>query len=626
MGKEDADSSVKLLPICHTSQNAQIHVSLNGRGEFLRASVVPKDKNRQTILPATEGSAGRAGSKLAPLSLGDKLQYVAGDYEEYGGKKKSGFELYLARLARWNASPQAVEEINAVFNYINKASLVSDLIKEKVLYYDESTSMLPSKWTGDKEEKPEIFKVLQGEQLDSLVRFSVEIPGKQPSELWKSRGVWQSWLDYYIENKVLEDNGDISNEKDKLPSDKRVFCFIDGVKSNFAGNHPAKIRNAGDGAKLISSNDTSGFTYLGRFLSGEQTCSIGYEVSQKAHNALRWLVARQGHREGSFALVAWAVTGVDIPDLFSNTADLFGSSIEMPETVSFSDTAQSTGNSLSKLIAGYSVKLGPTEKVIIMGLDSATPGRMAVVYSRNLTGSDFLKRVQSWHSECAWLQTYPKNKQFVGAPAPRDIICAAYGAKVDDKMIRAVLKRIIPCIVDGLKVPNDLVVSTRRRACNRVGHKQERKNGRIYEEEWEKTLGIACSIYKYNHRKREYSMALERDRTTRDYLYGRLLAVADCLEGFALKDAKESRPTNAARLMQRFADHPCSTWRSIELSLTPYRARLGGKTKKYDMAQQEIMDLFVSDEYVIDTSLTGEFLLGYHTQRSELMKSSKKAD
>ena len=121
-------------------------------------------------------------------------------------------------------------------------------------------------------------------------------------------------------------------------------------------------------------------------------------------------------------------------------------------------------------------------------------------------------------------------------------------------------------------------------------------------------------------------MALERDRKTRDYLYGRLLAVADCLEGFALSSAEKGRPTNAARLMQRFANYPCSTWRNIELALLPYKARLGAKIKKYDLAQKEIMDMFVADEFSKDEPLSGEFLLGYHTQRSELMKAKIKTD
>ena len=121
-------------------------------------------------------------------------------------------------------------------------------------------------------------------------------------------------------------------------------------------------------------------------------------------------------------------------------------------------------------------------------------------------------------------------------------------------------------------------------------------------------------------------MALDRARTTRDYLYGRLLAVGDGIERFALGLAAEKRPTNAARLMQRFADYPCSTWRTIELALTPYKARLGGRIKKYQDEQDEIMQLFDPDDFVDDNApLSGEFLLGFHCQRAILVKSENKA-
>jgi CRISPR-associated protein Csd1 len=46
----------------------------------------------------------------------------------------------------------------------------------------------------------------------------------------------------------------------------------------------------------------------------------------------------------------------------------------------------------------------------------------------------------------------------------------------------------------------------------------------------------------------------------------------DCrahLEQRALYAAGEKRDTHAAKLMQRFADHPCATWRQIELALSP---------------------------------------------------------
>ena len=117
-------------------------------------------------------------------------------------------------------------------------------------------------------------------------------------------------------------------------------------------------------------------------------------------------------------------------------------------------------------------------------------------------------------------------------------------------------------------------------------------------------------------------MALEEDRTTRDYLYGRLLAVADNLEGCTLRLAGETRETSAARLMQRFADHPFSTWRTIELSLTPYKARLKTSAKgtgvlvKCQKLLDEIPCRFASADFSDDRPLSGEFLLGYHCQRA----------
>ena len=71
------------MPTSHTLQNAHINIVINGEGNFKRASVLEKT---QIILPATEDSACR-GNNEAPHALADKLQYVAKDYGDFGGKK-----------------------------------------------------------------------------------------------------------------------------------------------------------------------------------------------------------------------------------------------------------------------------------------------------------------------------------------------------------------------------------------------------------------------------------------------------------------------------------------------------------------------------------------------------------
>lgn len=117
-------------------------------------------------------------------------------------------------------------------------------------------------------------------------------------------------------------------------------------------------------------------------------------------------------------------------------------------------------------------------------------------------------------------------------------------------------------------------------------------------------------------------MSLEEDRVTRDYLFGRLLAIADNIEQRALHLGNEERETNAMKLLQRFADHPCSTWRSIEIALAPYKARLRAKRPAVLLEREKLLDaisnMFVADEFTGDRKLSGEFLLGFHCQRAKL--------
>lgn len=121
-------------------------------------------------------------------------------------------------------------------------------------------------------------------------------------------------------------------------------------------------------------------------------------------------------------------------------------------------------------------------------------------------------------------------------------------------------------------------------------------------------------------------MALEQDRTSRDYLFGRLLAVADHLESRALFVGGENRDTTAAKLMQRFSDHPYSTWRTIELSLAPYKTRLRSKRplflREMEKLTDEIICAFSGQDFMKEARLSGEFLLGYHCQRQALRPKS----
>lgn len=594
--------SVPLLPICHTTQNAHITIAIDEHGNFLRASVVPKSEAR-TIIPATEDSAGRT-SGTTPHPLCDKLQYVAADYKLYGGEKEPCYEMYRSLMDKWIEADSSQWKLVAVAAYAGKGQVISDLVKASVLYADSNSKLL-DEWA-DEKNVPEIFKLLPGGydnkgkkkpwQADAFVRWSVERSGDPETEVWFDRGLWQSWENFY---------GDLK--------DTKSLCFVTGTEIPLADQHPAKIRNDGDKAKLISSNDLSGYTFRGRFTSADQACGVGFQVTQKAHSALRWLIVRQGRRDGDQAVVAWAVSGAEVPDPQADTFSFLFGGGQVPTPTKTGYTAQEVGVALSKKMAGYAAKLKSADEVVVLGLDSATPGRMAISYYRELTGSEFLERIEAWHTGCCWQQYFGKDRVFYGAPAPRDIAEVAYGRRIDDKLRKATVERLLPCIVDGALMPRDLVESCVRRASNRNG---------IEYWEWEKALGIACALFRYHHKERSYQMALNRELRSRDYLYGRLLALAEHLEERALYVGGEKRSTSAEKLMQRFADRPYSTWRILETGLTPYKVRLNSKRRGFlNAVQQEIdfvCDLFETDDFTSDKRLSGEFLLGYHCQRAAL--------
>jgi len=597
-----------LLPIAHTTQYAQIEVVINSKGEFLGAKPVEKDE-AETIIPCTENSASRT-SKPVPHPLCDKLQYVAGDFSKYVEKGKSSFDDYISQLQNWVNSEYRNEKVAAILTYLKKRTLIFDLVKNGILYCDENNKLL-KKWNGKKNETPQIFKVLNSSQSEAFVRFRVNIPGDSVPQVWLDRQVWDSFTNYYLS---MEGNIDL--------------CYVKGEKVRCSDKHSSKIRYAGDKAKLISANDTDGFTFRGRFSDKEQVVSVSYEVTQKAHNALRWLIDKQGYRNGDQVVVAWGTKNEKIPPAFNDTEDILMDSIQ--ETTGSAYTEEEFARRLNKAIAGYGCDLDTKAEVVIMCLDSATTGRLAITYYRELSGSEFLERVKNWHSSCVWRHTYKivadgvdekgkdkyKHITFTGAPAPIDIAFAAYGDKVSkssdssgNKLKKATVERLLPCIIDGARVPYDIVNSAVNRASNPVPMEKW---------EWEKTLSIACALirkFQFDKNKEVWTMSLDENQMDRSYLFGRLLAIAHQIEEWALNIAGEKRETNAERYMHQFRLHPYKTWGIIVDKLRPYQSRLGNQARKYNELMTKVTSLIPFKEFTSIEPLDNSYLLGYACQR-----------
>ena len=102
----------------------------------------------------------------------DKLQYTAGDFRRYIKSKDSYFKSYQNLLTQWCFSKDSNPKINAISEYINKESLIDDLINNQILYPGDDVFFFWKRKKGDKiADLPAIFKVVQSQQD---VFYSVE--------------------------------------------------------------------------------------------------------------------------------------------------------------------------------------------------------------------------------------------------------------------------------------------------------------------------------------------------------------------------------------------------------------------------------------------------------------------
>ena len=630
------DDTEPLTPVGHTIQNAHIVIVIDGQGNFQTARVMPP--KTAILLPATESSENRTSGE-APHPLADKIQYVAKDYADYGGEKKAYFEGYLKQLKAWCESPFTHPKVQAVLKYVTKGQVVANLVEEGIFQLDSDNKVL-NKWEAEGN-APSIFSVLpktkgEIEFGSALVCWQVEIAGDVHSQTWMDKTIQQSWTDYAASEKT-----------------EKGFCLVQGEETVISTMHPAKLRHTGDKAKLISSNDTAGYTFRGRFATAEEAASVSADVSAKAHSALRWLISRQGIRNGDQVTVAWAISGKPVPSPVKDIsteldwADMDNwdiSAVENPDEFSSQTSSKqpspdwsvnigrAAAQIIKKKLHGYQAELKAHEQISLIMLDSATPGRMALTYYQEFLPADYFANLDAWIDDFSWYQRYsievPNGKKtdkrtqwrFL-PPSPYSIADAVYGKSLSDTLKKQLYARLLPVIAGGtsMPIPDDLVHQSFQAACN---------PNRCENWEWQRNIGVACALYKgwraRHHdlsQRRIYPMSLDTQNRSRDYLYGRLLAVAENTESYALYLAGEKRATTAERYMQRFAEHPFATWRNIELALKPYQERLRNNGKDTGaQAIGEIMELFAIDDFTCDDKLSGEFLLGYHCQKMEIAR------
>ncbi len=586
-----------LTPMAHMLANAQIEVVLKENGELDSIYKVDKEdkKNIVTLIPVTEASAGRA-SGVAPHALCDMLPYVAGDFSKYCEKEKDKnvakkkYEAYITNLKKWCDSEYSHIKIKAIYQYLSQKQLISDLIKAGIVSIDENNYYKNEKISGQPYEK-------------ALVRFQVIDFTKEKSKVWEDTSLIQSYIDYYQANQ--EGRYDI--------------CYFSGKEKIISENHPKGIVASSYGAKLVSANDSRGYTYRGRFQNAEQASAFSYEASQKIHSALTGLIKQHGVPVGNTdkrTFVCWNPKGKEVRDPLKGYFD-----IEELTEVEYRKR-------LKKVLYGHKEEFDETDNILVMGLEAATTGRLSITYYNEFRADDFWNSVHIWGESCEWyyLRFNEQKKPYytVNTPTFEQIIKCAFGTEkenfidANDKVLKEHIQRLLKCMLERQKMPFDIVNALANRASMPTAY--SRKN-----REW--LLSTACAVikkYYYDWKGEDYKMQLDLNNTDRSYLFGRLLAVLEYTEN-STYDKGESRMTNAIRLQNSFVNHPMQTWLLIEDMLNPYYKKLGPERASYykKLISDILLKLQEGDETDLNKRLKETYLLGYYLQRAEFYKGKK---
>lgn len=598
---DQSKEATVLVPLGFVRKKVKYHVVLTPDGQFVSADELA-DKQQFQQIPSTPQAESRTGDKGAPFPLTEQLKYLV--FEEDNLQR---FQQYMEQLKVWCDQPGAPDCLRAVYTYLEGHTLLADLEGQpglKLKYYKDAKKREGS-----------------GEDAKAMVCFSVQMQDESTDDLWMRSDVRESWSSYLA---------------DKLPGN-REFCYVEGKMLPVMENHPKLQGNA----KLISAKDTEyPFQYRGRFAEARSAALVSIDASVRAHNALTWMISRQGMQKYGMTWVVWNTNGAVMRVPIDQKNDFFDEEEEDEETVSGSviDTFEAYAKDVREEALGDRKKLDTynPERVncaVIIGLEAATDGRMSVTYYQECPGNEYIMRLQSWYLDCCWWGFNPKKKvSEITTPNAEEIAVAVMGidavnaAKKDKKcekshtkLMKRLHTQILSCISEQRLLPVTMIQDAFARVCAPFAFVsgKDRQWSRVA---WEASLDTTCAMIRCFQRRKTGAAAeifdpeLQTDSHDADYLFGRLLALADRIEEKAMV-RKNGGLTNAVRLMQKFVQNPFETWPKIHDKLVPVFQKSDLDVKRFQIIAEEIEQAFTNEDRYKRGTLSWRFLQGFSSQR-----------
>lgn len=590
----------QLAPVYFMPSSTPFEVTLSEQGTFVSCSVVEQG-DRLIDIPITIKAEVRGGN-IAPRPIFDNLMYIAKDYDllQADTRAPGTYEAYLEQLKAWAESDGVHPAVPIIYKYLEQGTIVQDMLdcgaiprvavkKELIAAAKEAGQPIPLG-------KPKAALTgVSGKMSSYCVRFRIawEDPDKEPN-IWRDKAFCDSWVSY---------------EKAQM---RKVAGIIQmshatGEMTVCSNILPSHARNVCDRTHIISMNDDTGFSWKNEiFPTAESRSTVGLEEAYKVTSTMRWLLKHNGMLlDDGTALMLWTDSGACDLDLNASDYSLLHSAFNKEHGIE-QGTAESDAFAypactqpelhklLYKAIMQANAKLELPEHTYLFIVQGGPTGRLHVLDFVEFNNSALTEALLDWHEHAvaaAWNRD--SHAYVLRDVALRTLALYIAGGVKDGKFAKedtlydSCMRQLIQCKLNKQPIPYAYV--------GQLVAKLAKSKSEIKPFEWRSLLHATCCMinkYRYDVKKEEPIVNLDRGNTNRSYLFGRLFAVLQYMDAAGRKAAttsSESSKEKESILSQSLQG--CITTPAMQA------ARLFGKAYPWLQKCNKGQRIFIENEY-----------------------------
>ncbi|HHU53803.1 MAG TPA: hypothetical protein GXZ43_07010 [Clostridiaceae bacterium] len=639
--------NIVILPLYHMNEQSHgydvIQIILDEEGNPVRINFI--ENGIYTIYPITIASLNRTRNVFAhPLC--DNMQYLSKSLNEakhmhYCEQNEEWLNGIILELENYN-SEEAVD-VAIFLKQIRELILNEDVLTVlKKLVKDQYRVLFPNETTVEIELQPKTENTRVRKKKINLSDIFITF-GKQFSDA-KKRDI------DITTNKILHQAHTCYIQKtQEKQKDMFDICDVSGKKMYCENLY----RGLFGRKKIVSESYPE--THIGRFYDSSEVVHLGATTSEKIHLIIKFFLENQDNREylnnndkkDNTIAIMWFAEDL----LNKRNFTLSDPTMEEPKPwdIPSDDSEENQLTSLAderardwkKILRGEK-SLSDSDKedfFYLMMINNFSKGRIAIQSTRTIPIMIFLKNLQHWQKTCSWEIRDSRTKEYVErTPRPWDIIRFVYGIEKDDGRVdclkdelkSSAFKRLLPSVIDGANLPKDMARQIFSNYKNRIGF---RKN-------WIYLQYMSCALLnkvRQDQGKEKRLTMLGKDKQTRDYLYGRLLAIYEKIEMDAMRSKDEKgedksnslRITNVEKVWSAFFQTPERMLETLHMKIRPYLDKLksnqAGLYSYYNRLIGEIQtEIRDAETYLANKNkaLNEDAVFGYYAQNRDLYTSA----